>query len=246
MYRGVYRSAKAVCIEDDACEVSSFVNGPSAIKPKSANYGDGITLFEKTPSISDVKYALKHALKYDDTVLIEEFIRGEEYRFFLIDGRVRSVVKRVPANVTGDGTHTIKELIAIKSASRRFKRWGKNITVNETTQSLLHARGMDLNTRPAEGEQIYLQKASNASLGGETVDVTDEMPSEFKKVAERAAKLFDAFICGVDIIIPDIQGDKYTMLEINDNPGLFICEVPIVGKERRLGQEILINLGLGI
>ena len=115
------KSAKAVCIEDDACEVSSFVNGPSAIKPKSANYGDGITLFEKTPSISDVKYALKHALKYDDTVLIEEFIRGEEYRFFLIDGRVRSVVKRVPANVTGDGKHTIKELIAIKSGFLSIK-----------------------------------------------------------------------------------------------------------------------------
>ena len=233
-------------IEENMEEVSALVDGPAVIKPKSSNYGDGITLFEDTPSRSQVEYALKHALEYDDTILIEEYVCGEEYRFFLINGKVRSVVKRVPANVTGDGKHTIKELIAIKSGSRRFKRWEKTITVNKTAYDMLHARGMDLDTIPKEGDQVYLQRASNASLGGETVDVTDEMPSRFKRVAELAASLFNAFICGIDIIIPDISGDKYALLEINDNPGLFICEVPVVGKERRLGQEILIELGLGI
>ncbi|MBP3268382.1 MAG: hypothetical protein J6M07_08695 [Ruminococcus sp.] len=78
------------------------------------------------------------------------------------------------------------------------------------------------------------------------MDVTDEMPDRFKEIAEKAAKLFNAFICGADIIIPDISGEKYALLEINDNPGMFICEVPVVGKERRLGQEILIKLGLGM
>lgn len=232
--------------EGDDFEITDLINGPSAVKPKSANYGNGITLFEKTPSAADMQAALKYALEYDDTVLIEEYISGCEYRFFLIDGKVRSVVNRVPANVTGDGIHTIKELIAIKESPRRFRRWEKKITVNETTYDLLGKHGIDMDTIPVKGERIFLQKASNASLGGETVDVTNEMPDRFKEIAEKAAKLFNAFICGADIIIPDISGEKYALLEINDNPGMFICEVPVVGKERRLGQEILIKLGLGM
>lgn len=232
--------------EGDDFEITDLINGPAAVKPRSANYGNGITLFEEMPSGADMQSALKYALEYDDTVLIEEYVSGGEYRFFLIDGKVRSVVNRVPANITGDGIHTIKELIAIKESTRRFRRWEKKITVNETTYNILSEHGMDMDTIPVKEECIFLQKASNASLGGETVDVTDEMPDRFKKIAEKAAKLFDAFICGVDIIIPDISGEKYALLEINDNPGMYICEVPVVGKERRLGQEILIKLGLGM
>ena len=233
-------------IENGSFSVSALVNRPSVIKPKSANYGDGITIFEDVPKGSDMEYALRRTLEYDDTVLIEELVCGEEYRFFLIGGRVRSVVKRIPANVIGDGVHTVKELIAIKEATRRFKRWEKTIIVNETTHRMLKALGMDSDTVPDNGKQIYLQKVSNASLGGETADVTDEIPQRFKKAAEKAAELFHAFICGVDIIIPDITGDEYALLEINDNPGLLISEVPGIGKERRLGQEIFAELGLGM
>ena len=42
------------------------------------------------------------ALKEDKDILIEEFIDGTEYRFFVIEGETKAVLLRVPANVVGD------------------------------------------------------------------------------------------------------------------------------------------------
>ena len=43
----------------------------------------------------------------------------------------------------------------------------------------------------------------------------------------------------MDIIIPSLDDTKYSVLEINENPGMYISEVPVIGRECRLGQEIL-------
>lgn len=120
----------------------------------------------------------------------------------------------------------------------------KKIVVNDTSLGLLKRYGLSLDSVPNRGETIYLQTASNVMLGGETTDVTEEVPVYFKDIASKTATLFDAFICGVDIIIPDLTGMEYAVLEINDNPGMYISEVPYEGKERRLGQIILKELGL--
>ena len=55
------------------------------------------------------------AFKNDNTVLIEEFIKGKEYRFLVIDDEVVGILHRVPANVIGDGEKTISELVEIKN-----------------------------------------------------------------------------------------------------------------------------------
>ena len=73
--------------------------------------------------------------------------------------------------------------------------------------------------------------------------MTDVMPDKFKKIAERAAKSFDAKICGVDIIIEDFEKDDYAIIEINDNPGYSINEWPYEGRGEKIGLAILKLLG---
>ena len=63
------------------------------------------------------KKALEIAFAEDTAVLVEEFIPGTEYRFFILDGRCEAVLLRVAANVVGDGKHTIRELVAQKNAN---------------------------------------------------------------------------------------------------------------------------------
>ena len=213
--------------------------GSSVIKPRSTNFGTGITVFESTPSTEDAVKALKTAFSYDNSVLVQKYVCGDEYRFFIINGKCRSVILRHPANVTGDGVHTISELVAEKLKTPRFRSMEKKIVIDCTSMTLLSEKGMSLDSVPKAGEVVYLQKASNASLGGESENVTDIVPEHFKLKAEEAAKLFDAFICGVDIIIPSLDDTKYSVLEINENPGMYISEVPVIGRECRLGQEIL-------
>ena len=65
--------------------------------------------------MDDYSNAIKFALKEDKDILIEEFIEGTEYRFFVIEGKTHAVLLRVPANVKGDGQHTIRELVEIKN-----------------------------------------------------------------------------------------------------------------------------------
>ena len=70
------------------------------------------------------------------------------------------------------------------------------------------------------------------------------MPYIFKKVAEKAAKVFNAKVCGIDMIIDDLTKNDYAIIEINDDPGYDINEWPYEGKEVKIGLEILKMLKL--
>ena len=104
---------------EEAVRIFNYVkNKPIVIKPKSTNFGLGISIFKHgTTSLDDYSKAIKFALKEDKDVLIEEFIEGTEYRFFVIEGKTKAVLLRVPANVEGDGKHTIRELVKIKNGN---------------------------------------------------------------------------------------------------------------------------------
>lgn len=84
------------------------------IKPKSTNYGLGITIFKEGASLADYMEALRLAFKEDSAILIEEFLPGTEYRFFVLDNQVRAILLRVPANVVGDGVRSVEALVAEK------------------------------------------------------------------------------------------------------------------------------------
>ena len=86
---------------------------------------------------------------------------------------------------------------------------------------------------------MFLRTNSNCSTGGESIDMTPMMPEKFKRIAEKAAKSFDAKICGVDIIIDDVEKDDYSIIEINDNPGYSINQWPYEGKGQKIGLSIL-------
>ena len=116
--------------------------------------------------------------------------------------------------------------------------------IDEPLKMFLAYQNLSLDYIPKEGERIYLRENSNCSTGGESINVTDQIPSKFKKIAEKAAKVFKAKVCGVDIIINDLTKDNYAIIEINDDPGYDINEWPYEGKEVKIGLEILKMLKL--
>ena len=58
------------------------------MKPKTTNYGLGISIFKEGANYEDYQKALELAFKEDSSVLIEEFINGTEYRFFVLNDQV--------------------------------------------------------------------------------------------------------------------------------------------------------------
>ncbi|MGL4372181.1 MAG: bifunctional glutamate--cysteine ligase GshA/glutathione synthetase GshB, partial [Turicibacter sp.] len=70
-------------IEEAQLDASNQMGEPIVVKPKSTNFGLGISIFTDGASKEDFHKAIEIAFNYDNTVLVEEFISGKEYRFLV-------------------------------------------------------------------------------------------------------------------------------------------------------------------
>ena len=235
-------------IEEALQKFNYIKNKPIVIKPKSTNFGLGITIFKNgTSSLENYTKAIEFALKEDKDILIEEFIEGTEYRFFVIEGKTEAVLLRVPANVTGDGKHTIRELVEMKNANPlrgdAKKTPLKKIELGEIEQLQLSEQGLNFESILAENEVAYLRENSNISTGGDSIDMTDEVHESYKKLAVEIAEAMMAKVCGVDLIIPNIKDecskDNYGVIEANFNPMMMMHIYPHAGESRRLSLNVL-------
>lgn len=220
------------------------------IKPKSTNYGLGITIFKnKNINLDDYKLAIQVALKEDNEVMIEDFIEGIEYRFFVLGNETKAVLLRVPANVVGDGKSTVEELISLKNNSI-LRGDGKTtpltkIEVGEIETIQLKEQGYTLQSIIPKNTVVYLRANSNISTGGDSIDMTDEVDESYKQIAVAVAKSLGAKICGVDLIIKNIKLpvsssiDSYGIVEANFNPMMMMHIFPSKGESRRLTTDVL-------
>ncbi len=224
--------------------IKSLVGKKVVVKPRTTNYGDGITIIDNPATEEVLKNAIEYAFSFDEDVLIEEYVKGNEYRFLVLDGKCIHVSWRRRTSVVGDGVSTIQQLIDKKVNSLLYTRFNRKIVVNQLMLDYLSEQGYSLEYVPSKDERIYLHKISNVSKGGEAVGVNEIMPDYFKKIAEKLVKAFNAKICGVDIIIDDLNSTNYKVIELNDNPGFLSNEYPVEGQGVKVGIEILKFLNL--
>lgn len=237
---------------DDAVkDFKFFLDKKKVIKPVTTNFGLGIGISEPGDSLEKFESFLKVAFGLSNSIIIEEFIEGPEYRFLVLGDEVVAVCNRVPANVVGDGKSSIRELIQKKNEDPRrgegHKTALEKIQMSEVEFQILKDQGLNFESIPESGKQIFLRKNSNISTGGDSLDVTDKVHPEFKSIAVSCAKAAGAVICGIDIISSEIESKPnpktYGVLEINFNPVLYIHEFPYSGKPRFVGDKILDLLG---
>ena len=232
-------------IEDARLGLTEFVGQPAVIKPKSTNFGLGISIFPEGGTYEDLEKAIEIAFKEDKTILIEEFIQGKEYRFLVIGDEVIGVLHRVPANVVGDGKQTIEALIAQKNLDPLrgvgYKTPLEKIKIDDSLKLFLKQQNLTIDAIPQEGEVIYLRENSNISTGGDSIDYTDDMPKAYKQMAIEAAKAVGANICGVDMMIENYEREtvNYGIIELNFNPAIHIHTYPYKGKTRKAAEAIL-------
>lgn len=232
-------------IEDAKIKAHNYINKPIVIKPKSTNFGIGINIFPEGANLEDIIHAFEIAFKNDNTVLIEEFIKGKEYRFLVINDEVVGILHRVPANVIGDGEKTITELVEVKNQDplrgKGYVTPLEKIRLEENAELFLKQQGKNFDYIPKKDEIIYLRENSNISTGGDSVDYTDDIPQKFKDIAVNAAKAAGAKICGVDMMLEDYRDENtnYAIIELNFNPAIHIHSYPYKGKERKIATHVL-------
>ncbi len=221
------------------------------IKPNSTNFGEGVSVITSNTDPDIYRKALTDAFKFDDAVIIEEFIHGMEFRFLVIDNNVTGILHRVAANVIGDGKHTVRELVMIKNEDplrgEGYNRPLEKIQTGFHEESFLKLQGKNFNYIPRKSEVVFLRKNSNISTGGDSIDFTDEINDEYKDIAKAAAAAVGAKICGADIIIGDIskkpEKSSYGVIELNFNPAIHIHSFPLRGINRHAEKAVLDLLG---
>ncbi|WP_301098606.1 bifunctional glutamate--cysteine ligase GshA/glutathione synthetase GshB [Otariodibacter sp.] len=227
-----------------------FENRAIVIKPKSTNYGLGITIFQQgVKNKEDFAQAVEIAFREDREIMVEDYLTGTEYRFFVLGDKTEAVLLRVPANVVGDGIHTVAELVNSKN-SDPLRGDGsrtplKKIALGEIESLQLKEKGLTFESIPAKDQLVQLRANSNVSTGGDSIDMTDEMHTSYKELAVGIAKAMGAAVCGVDIIIPDLtkpaskELSSWGVIEANFNPMMMMHIFPYQGKSRRLTQNVI-------
>lgn len=228
---------------------SRFAKEAFVIKPKSTNYGLGITIFKEGASEEDYHKGLEIAFREDTSVLVEEFLPGTEYRFFAIDGQVQAILLRIPANVIGNGEQTVTELVAQKNQDplrgTNHRAPLELIQLGDLEQLMLKEQGLTIDSIPAKNQIVYLRENSNISTGGDSIDVTAEFSDAYKEIAVAAVTALGAKVSGIDLIIPDKEIDPstdekaYGIIEANFNPAMHMHVYPFSGTGRRLTLAVL-------
>ena len=215
-----------VASEHDAVSAAERIGYPVVVKPNSGGKGTGVSV--SVASAGDVRTAFSHARQYDRNVIVENFIEGGTHRMFVVDGELISVDQRVPGQVRGDGVHTIEELVA---EVNRDPRRGKDnsyplrmLRLDEEAARMLAKAGYTRETVPPPGETVYLRGNANLSTGGTSIDMTDRVHPDNRRMAVRAAAAVGRTVAGIDFITPDIgrsyQDIRCAICEVNQAPGV--------------------------
>ena len=151
------------------------IGPPVAVKPLDANQAKGVTL--NVQAEAEMTGAFQSAVAFSSDVLVEEMVQGDDYRVLVIGGKVVAAAQRQPAQVMGDGIHTVRQLIdQTNSDPNRGEGHLRPLTllqINDTVLKNLQAAGLTPESVPEAGRRVLLHQAANLSTGGTAADVTD-------------------------------------------------------------------------
>ncbi len=218
---------------------------PIVIKPIDGNHGKGNTT--NITNWDQAITAFAAAKEYSRSVIVERFITGFDFRILVINYKFICAALRTPAAVSGDGKHSIEELIHITNQDPRrgygHEKVLTQITIDAFTQKMLDDKGYTLQTIPAAGELVLLKPTANLSTGGTSTDVTDEVHPANIMMCERIAKIVGLDICGIDIMATDLRTpvseNGGCILEVNAAPGFRMHIDPSEGLPRNVAEPVV-------
>jgi len=242
----------------EAARAVETLGAPAVIKPRSGNHGTSVTIGVMTAQQAAQAYErARSAGAAGSAVIVEAYVPGTDYRVLVIDGRIAAAAELRPASVTGDGVHSISELITVANADPRrgegHSRELTRIVLDEVAVGHLAARGLDGPSVPASGEIVMLRPNANLSTGGTSKDVTDRVHDDIAEMCLRAAAASGLDICGVDLKLPDISAPLLpaarqgaacagAVIELNACPGLRMHLSPTEGTGRDVAGAVVDRL----
>jgi cyanophycin synthetase len=228
---------------------------PVVIKPTGLVGGHGVVVGLNT--LEAAKKAYNFALKASEgkptwqrKVMIQEQVKGEDYRLLVVDGKLEIATKRIPAFVIGDGKSTLKELIDETNRDPRRDISNpahilKQIEIDESLLEYIEEQGYTLESIPEKDLKVAVRKIASMSQGGITEDFTDQVSKEIKAIVESIAQTMHAFVLGVDVMCIDLSKpltkENGAILEVNTMPESYLNLYPVLGQQRAYVADLFVE-----
>lgn len=194
-------------------------HGSVVVKPARGEQGKGIAI--GLTSVSQVMDAIDVARTFSNDVLVEECVSGQDLRLVVIDYKVVAAALRKPAEVTGNGKATIRELIETQSRRRSAATGGESmIVIDDEVDRCLDAHDLALDDILPQGQVLAVRRTANLHTGGTIHDVTGETHHALIDAAIRAARAIEIPVTGIDLMVKDPRQPEYRFIEANERPGL--------------------------
>ncbi|NET32057.1 MAG: hypothetical protein F6K19_08645 [Cyanothece sp. SIO1E1] len=182
---------------------------PIVAKPDSGSLSQNV--FPNLQNVDQLKQAATTIAAHGGVIKLESHISGRDYRVLILNHQYAGCVERRPANVIGDGQHTILELFHQRNQEPgRGDRHEAHTTIHQlvfdqTSRRRLHAAGHTLETVLPEGKIFYLQEKITASTGADYVDHTDQLHPSISQSCIEFSYRFSTLTLGFDLITTDIS-----------------------------------------
>jgi cyanophycin synthetase len=228
-----------------AVAAAQKIGYPVVLKPLDGNHGRGVSTDITTAG--QVREAFALAREHSETVVVEQYYTGNDYRVLVVGGQVVAVTERIPAHVTGDGAHSVAELIDILNADPRRGNGHEaamtRVAVDRHVERMLDCAGLSLSSIPPAGKKVQLRGTANISTGGMAADRTDDIHPLNTTLMERAARAIGLDVAGIDVVTGDISLPiaQYGggVIEVNASPGFRMHLHPAEGRARPVGEPVV-------
>jgi cyanophycin synthetase len=229
----------------DAWAAALEIGVPVVVKPLDGNQGRGVAT--NLTTLEQVVKAYEAARQESASILVEKFVPGHDYRLLVVGDRVVAAARREPAQVLGDGLHSVAQLVDQANADpRRGEHHAtvlSKIKLDAVALAVLADQGLSPEKIPSAGTTVLIRRNANLSTGGTAIDVTERVHPAVAASAVDAAKMVGLDIAGVDVVATDIShplGEQGgVIVEVNAAPGLRMHLQPSVGISRPVGEAIV-------
>lgn len=231
---------------EDAWDAAQDIGLPVVVKPSDANHGRGVSMELMTEE--QVKAAFPVADAEGSEVMVERYIRGQEHRLLVVNGRLAAAARGEIAKVTGDGKSTIRQLIDVQLNTDPRRGLAEEcplspilLDVEPAVRLELKRQGYDGESVPPAGQEVTVQRNGNMNF-----DVTKDVHPSIVAAGELAARVVGLDIAGIDFVADDIalplDGQQAAVVEVNAGPSLLMHLKPEFGEPQPVGEAIVDSL----
>ena len=209
-----------------AMQFAEKLNFGVSVRPNCGAEPDGVAVDPGDDAA--FRAAFEEARQGGATVVVEQRIAGAVHRLLVVAGEMVAAARCRPGHVVGDGGRTIAQLVQrLNEDPNRGDRLSDGLVrvpLDDAFDRALGAVGLTRDSVPEKGRLVALSNAARISAGGTSVDMTDVVHPDNRRLAETSAAALGLDIAEVEFVSTDVEKSHQkgvgALMTVNPSPDL--------------------------